>query len=121
MNLLRLSLKLDAFASGAVGLVLAAGAPVLDGELGAPAAALVAVGVLLVAWAAGLLYLVSRPRIKRPAVWTIIGVNVLWAVDSVLLAADWSALTAAGTAFVLAQAAAVVVLADLQFVGLRRA
>jgi hypothetical protein len=120
-DLLRLSLRLDAVASGAVGVVLVAGAAILDGPLGVPAAALVPTGLGLVVWAAALLWLASRPAVNRRAAWTVIAINAVWVLDSVLLAAGWSALTAAGSIVVLAQAAVVVLLADLQYVGLRRA
>jgi hypothetical protein len=47
--------------------------------------------------------------------------NLLWTVGSVLLVAlGWFSPTWLGTAFVLAQAAAVLLLTELQFTGLRR-
>jgi hypothetical protein len=55
-------------------------------------------------------------------VWGIIALNILWVIDSVVLvAAGWFALTVLGTVFVLVQALAVAIFADLEFVGLRRA
>jgi len=46
--------------------------------------------------------------------------NVLWVLGRVVgVAAGWFSLTALGTAFFLAQAAAVAFLAGLQFFGLR--
>jgi hypothetical protein len=46
--------------------------------------------------------------------------NLLWTVGSVLLVAlGWFSPTWLGTAFVLAQAAAVLLLTELQFTGLR--
>ena len=53
------SLRLDALASGAMGVLLAAGGWLLDGPLGAPAAFLVPLGVFLVAYAA-LLWAIAR-------------------------------------------------------------
>ena len=64
---LRRSLLLDAAASGALGVLLAAGGAVLDGPLGIPAAVLVPVGGFLVLYAAALWLLGSRPRLRRPA------------------------------------------------------
>lgn len=120
-RLLRLVLRLDAAGSGACGLLAAAGAPVLDGPLGAPTALLVPVGLFLLAYAAGVWFVASRPRLSRPAVWAVIAFNLAWVLESVLLvAAGWFSLTGAGVTLVLAQAAAVAVLADLQFLGLRR-
>ena len=120
-GLLRLVLKLDAVASGALGALSLAAAPALDDLLGTPLALLVPVGAFLVVWAAALWVLASRSRISTMAVWAIIGLNVLYAVDAiVVVAAGWFPLTALGTAFVLAQAAAVALFAVLQFLGLRR-
>jgi hypothetical protein len=51
----------------------------------------------------------------------IIALNLLWVVGSMgLLMGGWVAPTALGTAFVIAQAVAVGVFAELQFIGLRR-
>jgi hypothetical protein len=48
--------------------------------------------------------------------------NLAWTVDSaVVLVAGWFPLTAAGVAFILAQAAAVVIIAAAQFYALGRA
>src|SRR5438067_5376877 len=121
MELLRFALKLDAGVSGVAGVAIATGAGVFDGELGAPAAALVAAGAVLVGWAVALWTLASRRDVTRRTAWTVIARNVAWAGASGLVALDWSPLTAAGTALVLMQAVAVVVLADLQYLGLRRA
>jgi hypothetical protein len=121
-RLLRLALRLDGGISGVVGLVIAAAAPALDGVLGIPAGWLVTLGLLLVAWAVALGWLSTRPRIPAGPVWVIIAINVLWIADSVAaVAADWYPLTTLGLAVVVAQALAVVVFAELQYVGLRRA
>ena len=112
-GLLRQSLKLDAVASGALG--------VLDELLGIPAQVLVPVGGFLVVYAASLWLLGTRDRVSRPAVWVVVVGNLLWAGASVVAAvAGWWSPTATGIAVVLAQAAAVVVFAELQFTGLRR-
>ena len=119
---LRLALRLDAAASGAMGVLLAAGGALLDDPLGIPAAVLVPVGGFLVVYAAGLWLLGSRPRLGRPAVQVVVAGNLLWVAASVVAAiAGWWSPTTAGTVFVLAQAAAVVVLTELQLTGLRRA
>ena len=119
---LRLALRLDAAASGAMGVLLAAGGALLDDPLGIPAAVLVPVGGFLVVYAAGLWLLGSRPRLGRPAVQVVVAGNLLWVAASVVAAiAGWWSPTTAGTVFILAQAAAVVVLTELQLTGLRRA
>jgi hypothetical protein len=48
--------------------------------------------------------------------------NALWAVESVLaLAFGWLEPNSPGRAFIIAQAVVVAVIAELQFIGLRRA
>ena len=121
-GLLRLVLKLDAVACGALGVVALAGAWALSDLLGAPVALLAPVGVSLVAWAAVLWVISSRPRVSKTAAWVVILFNLAWAVDSaVVVAAGWFPLTSVGTALVLAQAVAVVLIAAAQFYALRRA
>jgi hypothetical protein len=121
-RLLRRSLQLDAAACGALGVLLAAGGAVLDGPLGIPAAVLAPVGGFLVLYGAALWRLGSRPRLRRPAVRVVVAGNLVWAAASVLaVVAGWWSPTTLGTVFVLVQAAAVVLLVELQLTGLRRA
>jgi hypothetical protein len=118
---LRLALRLDAVASGTMGVGLIAGHRLHDDVLGMPAAVAVPVGVFLVAFAIWLGILASRTPLGGRAVWAVIVVNALWVVDSVVLVvAGLLPLTTAGVAVVLAQAIAVAVFADLEYLGLRR-
>ncbi len=120
-RLLRLSLTLDAAASGALGVLLATVGNLLDDPLGIPAAVLVGVGGFLVAYAAALWFIGSRPKVSRPAVRVVAAGNLLWVAASVIAAAaGWWSPTTLGTALVLAQAAAVALFAELQLTGLRR-
>ena len=121
-GLLRLSLKLDAAASGALGILTLVAGTVLDGLLGTPLALLVPVGLFLVAFAAFVWVVGTRPRINGTAAWSVVAVNLFWVLASIaLVAAGPLPLTILGVAFVLAQAMAVFLFADLQFLGLRRA
>lgn len=121
-GLLWLSLKLDAAASGALGVLALVAGAVLDGLLGTPLALLVPVGLFLVAFAASVWVVGTRPRIDRTAARSVVAVNLVWVLASIaLVAAGPLPLTIIGVAFVLAQAAAVLLFADLQFLGLRRA
>ena len=121
-GLLRLALKLDAVASGALGVLSLGASPAFDDLLGTPLALLVPVGLLLVAWAATLWVIASRPQIGGTAVRAVILLNLLYAVDCVVVvAAGWFPLTSLGTAFVLFQAAAVTLFAAAQFYALRKA
>ena len=119
--LLRLALKLDGIASGAMGLLLVALGAVLDSVLGLPTSLLVPIGAFLVAYGGAVYYLGTRAVINRAVAWTVVLLNVLWVVDSVLLlVGDWYDVTGLGIAFVVAQALAVAAFAELQYLGLRR-
>lgn len=120
-NFLRYALLADAIASGATGLLLIAGAGLLDGLLGLPVALMREAGLLLVPYVAFVGFVGTRETISRPAVQVIIALNAVWAVASVLLLlTDFVAPTMLGYAFVIVQAAAVAVFGELQFIGLRK-
>ena len=120
-NFLRRALILDALASGATGLLMIAGADLVEGLLGLPAALLRGAGLVLVPYVAFVVYAGTRETISRPAVWIIIIANVAWAAASaLLLVSGWVAPTALGYAFVIAQAVVVALLGELQYMGLRR-
>jgi hypothetical protein len=118
---LRRALMLDAVASGAAGLLMIAGAGLLEGLLGLPAALLRGAGLVLVPYVAFVIWAGTRETVSRPAVETIVAANALWAAASaLLLVSGWVAPTALGYAFVIGQAAVVALLGELQYVGLRR-
>ena len=121
-GLLHLALKLDAVATGALALLGLAAAPLLDSLLGTPVSLLYPIGIALLVYAAAVWAIGMRAQISRPGAWAVVGLNLLWVVGSVAtVVAGGLPLTALGTAFVLLQAVAVLVLADLQYLGLRRA
>src|ERR1051325_5636295 len=102
-NFLRYALLADAIASGATGVLLIAGAGLLDGLLGLPVALMREAGLLLVPYVALVAYVGTRDVISRPAVRTIIALNIVWTVCSIgLLLTDYVAPTALGAAFVVA-------------------
>ncbi|ADB34220.1 conserved hypothetical protein [Kribbella flavida DSM 17836] len=113
-------IRLDAVASGALGVVLLGAGWALDGPLGLPTALSVGAGAFLLAWTAALLLIARGPAMKRTAVLEVIGVNAVWVAASLaaLVTVD---LTGLGIAFVLAQAAAVGVFTELQVTALRKA
>jgi hypothetical protein len=118
---LRQALLSDAVTTGACAALMLAAAGYLGPILGLPAALLQAAGLILVPYAAWLVSLGFRERLHRPLVWAVIAANGLWVVDSVLLlVSGWVQPSAAGYAFVLAQAAVVALYAGLQFIGLQR-
>jgi hypothetical protein len=118
---LRYALLADAIASGATGLLMIAGAGLLEGLLGLPTALTREAGLLLVPYVAFVAWVGTREAISRPAVQTVIALNVIWVLGSIgLLVTGYVAPTALGYAFVIGQAAVVAVFAELQFIGLRR-
>jgi len=119
---LRRVLFADAAVSLVTGLLMALGASLLAPLTGLPAALLVPAGLALLPYAAFLVWLAARAAVPAAALWLPIGLNLLWALDCA-----WAAFggvfapSALGLAFVGVQALAVLVFAELEFTGLRRA
>lgn len=124
-GLLRLALKLDALVSGTgAALILASmvvASQAVTELVGMPSGLLWGLGLFFAAYATGV-WLVGAPSaINRTAAWTVVGLNLLWTVDSVaLVVLGWLPLTTLGAALVVAQAVAVLLLAELEWLGLRR-
>ena len=119
--LLRNALALDAAACAGMGVLLTAAAAPLAGPLGLPEPFLRGAGLLLLPCAALLGLLASRKALPRLAVYAVIGINLLWIVDSLaVLLMGWFAPTGLGIAFVLIQAATVAIVTELEVIGLRR-
>lgn len=120
-KLLRFALKLDAMGSGANGVAYVVAAALFGEMFGLPAAFLYPTGAFLVAWAAALLFLASRPTMSKVAVGVVMAVNIAWvAASAELLIAGWFPLAGLGTTLVIAQAVAVAGFTGLQFAGLRK-
>lgn len=118
---LRQALLADAVTTAACALLFLLAAGPLEGVLGLPSGLLRAAGAILTPFAAFLAVLAMRETLPRPAVWAVIAVNATWVADSVLLLfSGWVDPTPAGTALVVAQAVAVAIYAELQYMGLRR-
>jgi hypothetical protein len=119
--LLRKALGLDALASAACGLVMAAGASPLSLLLGLPPALLTGAGLACLAWATFVGWTSRRDQLANALVWTIIALNTLWVVESaVILMLSWVQPTALGIAFIISQAAVLLALTEAQYIGLRR-
>ena len=119
---LRRVLILDAAVSGATGLLMSAGASVLEPLLGVPGSLLRMAGLALLPFAVGLLLIARQRPVGKASVLTVIAANVVWVAASVaLVAAPLAPLTSLGYAVVVAQALAVLGFAELQWIGLRRA
>jgi hypothetical protein len=120
-SLLRRVLVVDAVFSGASGVAMIAFAGAFASLLQLPVELISEAGIVLLPFAAFVGFVASRGAPSRLAVWTIIAINIFWAVDSiVLLFSGWVAPNALGYAVVIAQAAGVLVLADLEYMGLKR-
>lgn len=119
---LRTVIGLDAAACGVMGAAFAFDAGWLAGPLGLSPALMQPVGLFLVGYAALLAWLASRPALPRAVVWSLVGFNLLWAVESIaLVALGWAQPTTLGLAVVVGQALAAVVVADLQYLSMKRA
>jgi hypothetical protein len=116
---LRTVLRLDAIASGAIGVAFLAAAGALQDHLGTPTALTRGTGAFLVAYAVFVWFVSTRPT--AGLVGLVIGLNLFWVVDSVVYAVADDGLTALGVAFTLVQAAAVLGFAALEYLGLRKA
>lgn len=120
-NFLRYVLIADAVASGATGALMILGSGFLSGFLALPAGLLFEAGLILAPYVLLLAIVASLKVIPAGPVWFIIACNVLWVIGSLLvLAGGWTAPNALGYAFVILQAAAVGILAELQYLALRR-
>ena len=122
-SFLRFALLGDAAASGATGLLLATSAGALAPLLGLPEGLLRGAGLLLLPYAAFVAWLGARRGggcVPRNAVRAVVAINLLWALDSVLLLEMGRVSpTGLGIAFVLAQAAVVLGFAGAQWMALR--
>lgn len=119
--LLRHALRLDALMSLAAGAATLALPARLAGEIGAPAAAVAAVGVFMLGY--GLLagVLGACRLLPRWLVLVVVVGNALWALDSLLLfATGWIVPSPSGVALIVAQALLVASVSALQGAGLQR-
>jgi len=123
---LRRALAADAIVSGAVGLLMIAGAGLLAPLLGLERALLLGGGLVLVPFVAFVGRLATRERPARGAVALVIAANIGWAL---MCAGLWFAAatgagappTLLGEAFMALHVVTVLAFAALEFVGLRRA
>lgn len=119
---LRFVIGADAAACGLMGGVFAFDTGLLAEPLGLTPAFMQPVGLFLLVYAAGLVLLALRPSLPRAAVWTLVAFNAVWAIESfAIMALGWVQPTQLGVAFVAVQAVAALIVADLQYIVLRRA
>jgi hypothetical protein len=120
-NALRNVLLADALSCLATGALQLAFTDALASLLRLPSPLLVATGWFLLAYGAAVAFIATRSPVPRGFVWLFMVGNAGWAVGCVgLLVSGLVAPTALGVAWVAAQAVTVAVLAELQWMGLRR-
>lgn len=119
---LRRVLGVDAATCVAMGFLLSLGSDLLAGVLELPRLLLEFAGLSLFPIAAFIAWVATRSVLSRANVWIVIVGNVLWTLGSIALLISGSVSPSAlGYAFVIAQAATVALLAELEYVGLRKA
>jgi hypothetical protein len=118
---LRRVLKLQAGAEMALGAVALIESGWLASTLQLPQWLLLASGGMALLFGAFIYYVASRPNLATGAVWTIIGINAVWAIDCVIaLAGGWLETNALGSTFIIAEAVVAAVLAEVQLIALKR-
>lgn len=116
------ALWIDVLFSGVAGVAMGAGHTLLATVLGLPEGLLIGAALVCLVWAAALVALARRPHIARPLVWGVVLGNGAWVAASIaLLTFGWVQPSGLGTAFLVAQAVAVGVFAELQWWAMRRA
>jgi hypothetical protein len=117
---LRIVLLIDAATCVATGLLMMLGADIVARLTAIPAPLLLYAGLSLFPVAIFIALVGTRERLAPPAVWVVIIGNALWVAGSALLLfGGMIAPNALGYVFIGAQAAAVAVLAELEYFGLR--
>jgi hypothetical protein len=118
---LRRALLADAIFSGAGALAMAPGASMLAALLDLPETLLLETGLFLFAYAALVAWLGTRAAVPKLLVAIVIAGNAAWTIASIALLFSGSVSpNLLGELFVVAQAIGTGVLAELQYIGLRR-
>ena len=120
-RLLRLGLRVDAVCSALGGVALAATAGWLAGRSGLPLAVEYTLAVFLLVYGAGVYWLSTLPNVRRIGPAVVAG-NLIFTVGAiaVVLEGVWP-LTTIGVTLMLGSAVYTLAMADLQYLGVRRA
>jgi multisubunit Na+/H+ antiporter MnhB subunit len=119
-HFLRRVLALDAVAGAGTALLHLLGAGALAPLLGLPHGLVVASGITLIVYVATAAYLASCEPVPRGPVWALIAGNWAWVLACLALLFGGAAGTVYGQAWLVMQAVAVAVLAELEWMGVRR-
>jgi hypothetical protein len=114
-------LLLDAASCLGMGALLAPIAGPLSPLFGLENSLLFGAGVALIPTGLFILWVGTRTQIRPLLVYLVIAGNFVWVLESLLLVRGAAEITGLGTAFVVAQAAAVAGLALFEWIGVRRA
>jgi hypothetical protein len=118
---LRRAIQADAIFSGVSAVLLTFGAVELAPLLSLPEALLRETGLFLIAYAASVGWLGTKPSMPKMLVAIVIAGNAAWTIASIALLFSGAVTpNLPGEAFVALQAVAVGALAELQYIGLRR-
>lgn len=121
-NFLRYVLFADSLTCLACAALLTIGGAFLQNITNLPLDLMFYAGASLVPFAALLIYAATRKSISKTVIWLIVGLNLLWTIDSfLLLFSGYVAPTTFGYIFVIFQAVGVAIFAALEFHGLRQA
>ena len=118
---LRTVLKIDSASCLAMAAILIPAAAMLEGPTGITAAILRGAGLALVPLGVFILWLGTRREAPAALVWLVIVGNVGWTLASFALASGLQQITPAGQALVIGQALTVLMLAFLEWRGVRSA
>ena len=110
----------DAAVSAVVGAAMAGAAGLLGELIGLPARLLAVAGLSLLPYAAFLAWLATRSAVPRAAAWAPVLLNVVWAIDCIVLAAMQADAGPLLIGFIAVQVVTVLTFAELEFGGLRR-
>lgn len=119
---LRNVLRVDAVLSGLTALALIADAEALAGWTGLPSAVMTVLGVALLPWTALLAWLAGRTVVASAAVGTVVALNFVWVLDCAMAAfGAFGSPLGLGVAMLAVQAVGTFVIAELEWVAMRRA
>lgn len=120
-SFLRFALVLDATVSLISAFLLILGGNYLAKLLGLTTDFIFYAGLSLFPFIGLLIYTATRKSISKTVVWLIIALNLIWTIDSfLLLISGYVTPTTFGYIFVIFQAIAVLIFAELEFIGMRK-
>lgn len=119
---LRNVLRVDAVLSGLTALALIADAEPLAAWTGLPSAVLTVLGAALLPWTALLAWLAGRTVVASAAVGAVVALNFIWVLDCAMAALGaFGSPLGLGVAMLAVQAVGTFVIAELEWVGMKRA